>query len=119
MMDGQLPFTVFFDSTDPAIVVQMDNGNALSGGGDVMAVMRRYPGRARSVHLKPYSKERGSAPIIGEDDNDWAAFMQWCRESGGTEHYIVEYENDQAHPQMEGVDLCLKALREMEKSGRI
>jgi sugar phosphate isomerase/epimerase len=119
MIDGQMPFTVFFDNTDPAIVMQMDNGNAVYGGADLMAMMRRYPGRTRSVHLKPCSKCCGFAPIIGEDDIDWPEFMHWCRDKGGTEHYIVEYEYEKAHPQIEGVDLCLKALKEMEASGKI
>ena len=118
-IDGELPFTVFFDNTDPAIVMQMDNGNAMVGGGDVMTLMRRYPGRARSVHLKPYSKEKGYGPIIGEDDIDWKEYLHWCRDQGGTEHYIVEYEREDVHPQLEGVDLCIKALKEMEKAGKI
>ena len=118
-IDGELPFTVFFDNTDPAIVMQMDNGNALCGGGDVMAMMRRYPGRARSVHLKPYSKTGGYGPVIGQDDIDWKEFLHWCRDKGVAEHYIVEYEREEIHPQMVGVELCIKALKEMEASGKI
>ena len=112
-INGELPFTAFFDNTDPDVVVQMDNGNALCGNADVMAMMRRYPGRARTVHLKPYSKTGGFAPIIGEDDINWKEFLHWCRDSGGTEHYIVEYEEEKAHPQLVGVDLCLKGLAEI------
>ena len=118
-LDGEVPFTVFFDNTDPSIVMQVDNGHVMAGGADLMAVMRKYPGRARSVHLKPYSKSSGYAPIIGQDDIDWAEFLHWCRDNGGTEHYIVEYEHEAAHPQMEGVELCIKALKEMEAAGKI
>ena len=118
-IDGQLPYTVFFDNTDPSIVMQMDNGNALCGGADFMAIMSRYPGRAQSVHLKPYSKSSGYTPVIGQDDIDWKEFLHWCRDEGGTEHYIVEYECEEAHPQMEGVELCIKALKEMEGAGKI
>ena len=118
-IDGQLPFTVFFDNTDPAIVVQMDNGNAMHGGADVMAMMKRYPGRARSVHLKPYAKAGGYSPVIGQDDIDWGEFLHWCRDQGGTEHYIVEYEHEETHPQMVGVDLCIKGLKDLEAAGKI
>jgi sugar phosphate isomerase/epimerase len=118
-IDGEEPFTVFFDNTDPAIVMQLDNGNALSGGADLTAIMKRYPGRARSVHLKPYSKTDGFAPVIGKDDIDWTEFMHWCRDSGGTEHFIVEYEEEKVHPQIEGVDLCIKGLKELEAAGKI
>ena len=119
MIEGQIPFTVFFDNTDPSIVIQIDNGNALYGGADLMAVLQKYPGRARSVHLKPYSKENGFAPVIGKDDINWKDFLHWCRDKGGTEQFIVEYEDEKTHPQMEGVDLCIKALREMEATGKI
>ena len=116
---GEIPFNVFFDNTDPSIILQMDCGNAMHGGADVMALMKKYPGRSASVHLKPYSKTGGFSPVIGEDDIDWKEFLHWCRDNGGTEHYIVEYEDEKTHPQMVGVDLCIKALKEMEASGRI
>ncbi|MCL2093671.1 MAG: sugar phosphate isomerase/epimerase [Treponema sp.] len=119
MMEGQLPFQVFFDNTDPAIVVQIDNGNALHGNGDFMAMMRRYPGRAKSVHLKPYSASGGYGPVIGEDDIDWGDFLRFCRDQGGTEHYIVEYEDEKTHPQLVGVELCIKGLRSLEEAGKI
>ena len=119
MIDGQLPFTVYFDSTDPAVVVQIDNGNAMNGGGDVMGVMRKYPGRARSVHIKPFSKTTGLLTMIGEDDIDWAEFMHWCRDKGNTEHYIVEYGREQLYPLMKGIELCIKGLKELEASGKI
>ena len=118
MIDGQIPFTVFFDSTDPEIVMQLDNGNALSGGGDIMAMLRKYPGRARSVHLKPYSANGGFGPVIGQDDINWTEFMHFCRDNG-TEHYIVEYEDEKTHPQIEGVKLCINGLKDMESSGKI
>ena len=40
-----------------------------------MAILERYPGRAGTVHLKPYSKalgqddpHKGFQPVIGDDD---------------------------------------------------
>ena len=33
--------------------------------------------------------------------------------------YIVEYEDEKAHHQIEGVDFCIKALKELEKNGKI
>ena len=118
-IDGKLLFTEFFDNTDPDIVVQMDNGNAMSGNGDVMTLIKKYPGRFKSVHLKPYSAKDGYSSIIGEDDTDWKTLLHWYRDFGGTEHYIVEYEDEKTHPQIVGVELCLKALKKMESSGKI
>jgi len=121
------PFTVFFDHTDPSVIVQMDNGNALCGrGAGVLSLLRRYPNRYRTVHLKPYSFEKGAVEhaagfetMIGEDDIPWMDFMNLCKTVGGTEWFIVEYESEKMYPELEGVERSLKALKEMEASGLI
>lgn len=122
-IDGEIPYYVFFDATDERVVMQLDNGHAFRVGVDVATVIRRYPGRATTVHLKPYSltigaqdEMRGYDPIIGapEDELPWADFFDACEEVGATEWYIVEYESD-AHPALEAVDLCLQGLRAMGK----
>ena len=123
-MDGELPFHILFSNTDPSVVVQMDNGNALSGGADIMDAISRYPGRARTVHLKPYKlgcekPEDGFATMIGEDDVPWAEFMKWCSTQGATEWYIVEYESEAMYTQFEGIEKCLESLKEMESKGEI
>lgn len=118
-IDGKVPYFLFFDETVDDVVVQIDNGNAMSGDADVMAIMNRYPGRFNAVHLKPYSKADGFATMIGEDDIPWAEFMEFCRTRGNTEWYIVEYECETLYTPMDGVDRCIKALKAMEKDGVI
>ena len=93
--------------------MQIDLGNALHGGGDPVAFLKQYPGRARTVHLKAYAAANEKA-LIGEDDVDWAAVFEVCEADGVTEWYIVEYESD-AYPPLESVDRCLQALRAMGK----
>jgi sugar phosphate isomerase/epimerase len=103
--------------------MQYDNGNSLSGGADIdtAGIIRKYPGRAVTVHLKPYTPSlakddlhAGFRPLIGEDEIPWDEFFQACETVGGTEWYIVEYESD-AYPPLEAVDRCLQALRAMGK----
>ncbi|NLG37886.1 MAG: sugar phosphate isomerase/epimerase [Clostridiales bacterium] len=118
-IDGVVPYYYFFDRTDPSVTVQIDNGNAMSGGADVMEIMNRYPGRFDLVHLKPYSRRDGFATMIGEDDVPWAEFMAFCRTRGNTAWYIVEYECETLYTPLDGVDRCLKALRRMESDGVI
>ena len=120
-MEGQLPWDTFFGNTDKAVVMQLDTGNALFGGGDVVSVLERYPGRAVTVHLKPYSKEagrddphQGFRPLIGDDDIPWQDVFRLCETVGGTEWYIVEYESDAFTP-LEAVDRCLQGLKAMGK----
>jgi len=103
--------------------MQFDTGNALTGNPDVdvVEVVRRYPGRSRSIHLKPFARslaaqdlKAATRPVIGEDEVPWQDFFAACEGVGGVEWYIVEYESD-AHPPLESVQRCLQTLRAMGK----
>ncbi|MDR1439756.1 MAG: sugar phosphate isomerase/epimerase [Clostridiales bacterium] len=121
------PFTALFDNTDPSVVVQMDNGHVVNGRGfGLLSLLRRYPGRYKTVHLKPYSLDKGAVDaengyntMIGEDDVPWLDFMRICSASGGTQWFIVEYESAAMYPELDGVDQCIKALKKMESKGEI
>lgn len=116
-LDGEVPWDTFFGNTKREVIMQLDTGNALSGGADPVVVLRRYPGRAVTVHLKSYSKELGKTdprlglrPLIGDDDIPWHEVFQACETIGGTKWYIVEYESD-AYPPLEAVEKFLKRLK--------
>ena len=112
-LDGELPWDTFFGNTVPEVVMQIDLGNALHGGGDPVAILKRYPGRARTVHLKAYAATNDKA-LIGEDDVDWAEVFRVCEVDPVTEWYIVEQESYPYSP-LESVDRCLQALKAMGK----
>lgn len=125
-MDGELPWYTLFDATQRNVVMQYDTGNSLPGNLDldVVGVIKRYPGRAVTVHIKPFSRtlarsekpEAGFRPLFGEADDDipWSEFFGACEKVGGTQWYIVEYESDK-YPPLEAVDRSLQALRAMGK----
>jgi len=120
-LDGEQPWDTLFGHTNAGVIMQLDTGNAASGGGDCVAILERYPGRAGTVHLKPYHAEKGAEdrragfqPVIGDDTLPWDDIFRLCETTGGTEWYIVEYESD-AYPPLEAVDRCLKALKAMGK----
>ena len=101
--------------------MQLDMGNALNGGADLVEILEKYPGRSGTVHLKPYTMSddkadghAGFCPIIGEDSVPWDDIFRVCETTGGTKWYIVEYESD-AFPPLEAVERCLKALKAMGK----
>lgn len=124
---SECPLTALFDHTDPSIIVQMDNGHVINGRGiGIISLLRRYPNRYVTVHLKPYSLEKGAISsndgyncMIGDDDVPWMEFMSICRTTGGTEWYIVEYESASMYPELVGVKKCLEALTAMEADGLI
>jgi sugar phosphate isomerase/epimerase len=120
-LGGEQPWDTLFGNTGQGVIMQLDTGNAIYGGGDVIAILERYPGRAGTVHLKPYSTVAGKddprlgfGPVIGDDDTPWDQVFELCETTGGTEWYIVEYESD-AYPPLEAVELCLKNLKAMGK----
>jgi sugar phosphate isomerase/epimerase len=111
-IDGELPFDAFFGAASPEVIMQVDLGNAMHGGGDPIACLRKYPGRATTIHLKEYSKD-GKA-LIGDGEVDWQTVFTLCETTGGTEWYIVEHET-YAYPPMECIRRCLENLRKMGK----
>jgi sugar phosphate isomerase/epimerase len=120
-LGGELPWDTFIGNTGKGVIMQLDTGNAIYGGGDVISILERYPGRAGTVHLKPYSTvagrddpHQGFRPVIGDDDTPWEQVFALCETAGGTEWYIVEYESD-AYPPLEAVRLCLENLKAMGK----
>ena len=110
-LDGEVPWDVFFGGTRQEVVMQLDTGNAMHGGGVPVPYVERYPGRALTVHLKEYSAGYDKA-LIGEGDVPWADLFRLCDTIGNTEWYIIEQES-YALPPMECVDACLKNTKKL------
>lgn len=111
-INGEIPWYIFFDSTKPEVVMQLDTGNAMHGGvspDEILNIIRRYPGRAKTVHLKEYSSKNEKA-LLGEGEMRWKEFINLCEEVGGTEWYIIEQET-YAYPPLECVRRCINNLK--------
>ena len=109
-IDGITAWERFFDGTTKDVIHQMDIGNYQEGGGDPYAMIEKFKGRTRTVHLKEAGRDR---PIIGSGDVDWARSFELCETNGGVEWYVVE---DEAGPDnLERIEKCINALREMGK----
>jgi sugar phosphate isomerase/epimerase len=111
-IDGEFAWDIFFANTHPDVVMQLDIGNCIGGGGDPIATLKKFPGRSATVHLK----EHGGPPeaVVGEGDVDWKEVFRICETSGGTQWYIVEHERRAGDP-LKNVARCLKNLRKMGK----
>jgi len=100
---------IFFDNTNPDVIMQNDMGNCMSGGGDPVAILKKYPGRSASVHLKEYGGPE--AAVIGQGVIPWPEVFQVCETTGGTAWYVVEHEvGDDPMGNIKG---CLEGLRKM------
>jgi sugar phosphate isomerase/epimerase len=107
--DGKSAWEIFFDNTNADVVHQLDVGNTLAGGGDPVALIKKYAGRTKTTHLK----EHGGAPDapIGEGKVDWKTLLATYETYGGTEWYIVEHETS-SHP-LTTIRECLENLHKM------
>ncbi|MHC1765589.1 MAG: sugar phosphate isomerase/epimerase family protein [Verrucomicrobiia bacterium] len=110
--DGTSAWDLFFGTTKPEVVMQLDTANCRDGGADPVAVLKKYPGRARTIHLKP----SGSGPeaAIGEDKVSWKEVFAFCEGDGKTEWYIVEHETSK--DPVDAVKRNSEALKRMGKA---
>jgi sugar phosphate isomerase/epimerase len=110
-IEGVSAWDLFFGNTKPAVIMQLDTANCLSGGADPLTVLKKYPGRERSIHLKAYGG--GPDAVIGEDKVDWQAVFAFCESKGKTQWYVVEHES--AKDPLDAVKRCYEALRKFGK----
>jgi sugar phosphate isomerase/epimerase len=110
-LDGTTSWEIFFDNTGPDVIMQLDTGNCMAGGGDPVAMLRKYPGRSASTHLKEHGGPE--AAVIGQGVVPWAEVFEACETTGGTEWYVVEHEvGDDPMGNIKG---CLEGLRKMSR----
>ncbi|MCX7871809.1 MAG: sugar phosphate isomerase/epimerase [Verrucomicrobiae bacterium] len=112
-LEGEMPWDTFFSRVSKNVVMQFDTGNAMHGGGEAVSFLKKYPGRAITVHIKPFAKDNPKA-LIGEDELPWKEIFRLCETTGKTEWYIVEYESD-AFPPLVNIQKCLETLKKWGK----
>jgi sugar phosphate isomerase/epimerase len=110
-IEGVSAWDLFFGNTKPEVVMQLDTSNCCEGGADPVAVLKKYPGRARSIHLKAHGG--GSEAAIGEDKVDWKEVFAFCEIKGKTQWYIVEHETGK--DPLDAVKRNFEALKKLGK----
>lgn len=103
---------IFFASAGPDVTMQLDIGNCIGGGGDPYKMLRDFPGRSATIHLKEHGGKPGA--VVGEGEVKWAEVFQLCESTGGTRWYIVEQEAYAGAP-LESVKKCIEYLKKMGK----
>jgi len=110
-IEGVSAWDLFFGNTKPEVIMQLDTSNCREGGADPVAVLKKYPGRARSIHIKSHGA--GPEAVIGEGDIDWPAVFAFCEGEGRTEWYVVEHETSKKP--LDAVRRNFEALRKFGK----
>ena len=91
--DGVAPIDLLMKETDPALVnYELDCYWAVSGGADPVALLARYPGRFKMLHIKdgrpPYDDP--SQTDVGQGAIDFKPILAKAR---GIEHYFTESDS--------------------------
>jgi len=110
-IDGETPWDLLFGNTSKEICMQLDTGNCMQGGGDPVAILKKYPGRSLSIHLKEFSATNKKV-LIGEGDVKWKDIFAVCESTGGTQWYIIEEESGN-YPPLESAEQSLKNLKKI------
>jgi sugar phosphate isomerase/epimerase len=111
-IDGETCWDILFSNAGPDVIMQLDVGNCLDGGGDPYAILKKFPGRALTIHIKEHGGKPG-APL-GEGTVRWKEIFKLCETVGGTQWYVVEQESYAGAP-LDSVAQCLKNMQKMGK----
>lgn len=111
-VDGVRPIEILAKNTKPSIMLQLDVGTCLDGGGDPIAWINANPGRIHSLHLKDWSSDpaKGYQVLFGEGNADWKGIFAAAESVGGVEYYLLEQEGSR-FGELETAKRCLQAYR--------
>ncbi len=111
-LEGELLYDIMLNNTDPTLVAQqLDIGNMINGGGIPAEVMKKFPGRFVSMHVKDEvpaksGHEHFESTVLGKGSGqiDVQALVKLGDKEGGTKHFIIEQE---AYQGLQPLD-CMK-----------
>jgi sugar phosphate isomerase/epimerase len=94
--------------------MQLDIHHVIYGGGDPMACLRRYPGRAVTLHMSDYLPG-DQVVLLGDGQAPWKEIFELVDSQGHTAWYIVEQERYPVSP-LASIAACLDGMRRMGKA---
>lgn len=102
-------YDIILKNTDPALVMQqLDIGNLYNGGAKALDIVKQYPGRFESMHVKDEilakeGNEKYESTILGAGIVGTKEVIDLGRKNG-TLHFIIEQESYQGKTPIE----CMK-----------
>jgi sugar phosphate isomerase/epimerase len=114
-------YDLILSNTDPSgVMQQLDTGNLYNGGAKAIDIVKKYPGRFESMHVKDEilgaagSHEKYESTILGKGIVNVKEVIDIGRTSGGTVHFIIEQE---AYQGKTPIDCAKEDLEVMKKWG--
>jgi sugar phosphate isomerase/epimerase len=118
MGNGTL-YEAILENTDPELVIQqLDTGNMHGTGTEAFAVIKKYPGRFLSLHIKDEIAAAGKgemghsyeSTLLGKGVVPVKDILAFCT-ANGTRHIIIEQESYQQVQPLETCRLNLQTLQ--------
>jgi len=106
-VNGRFAWEILFQQAKPEVNMQLDVGNCLSGGGDPIAVLKEFPGRTRTIHLKEFKEKTFDSAFYSE-------VFRLCETAAVTRWYIVEMGSADGN----GFDVPKQALAGLRRLGK-
>lgn len=109
-LNGKKIYDIILEKTDPELVVQqIDIGNMYGAGGRALEIIKKYPGRFESMHVKDEIKatDKGEmndnyeSTILGKGILPVKEIVALAKKSGGTKEFIIEQESYQGKTPLE------------------
>lgn len=106
-INGRFAWEILFSRTQPEVNMQMDVGNCLAGHGDPIAMLKEFPGRTRTIHIKEHQEKTFESDFYKE-------VFRLCETTAATKWYIVEMGG----PDGNGFDVPRQALAKLHRLGK-
>jgi sugar phosphate isomerase/epimerase len=119
-LNDQTVYDIILKNTDPDLVIQqLDIGNLYNGGAKAIDVVKQYPGRFQSMHVKDEIKaksgnEHYESTVLGKGIVNVKEVIDLGKKTGGTIHFIIEQEAYQGKSPLE---TCKENLEIMKAWG--
>lgn len=119
-LNGKKIYDIILDHTDPSLVLQqMDIGNMYGAGGRALDILKKYPGRFKSMHVKDEIKATGKgemndqyeSTVLGKGVLPVKEIVDLFRKKGGTTEFIIEQESYQDLTPLESVKQDLAVMK--------
>ncbi|MBD0280455.1 MAG: sugar phosphate isomerase/epimerase [Flavisolibacter sp.] len=119
LINGKKMYDVILKNTDPKLVIhQIDIGNMYGVGGRAGEIIKQYPGRFQSMHVKNEIKsakgemEGGyESSILDKGVINVKEIIDLGKKTGGTKHFIIEQESYQGKTPLACVEEDLKIMK--------
>jgi sugar phosphate isomerase/epimerase len=117
VLNNEKVFDIIMRKIDPDLVaLQLDIGNLYNGGAIAADVMKKYPNRFETIHVKDEikateGKEKYMSCILGKGIVNSKEVIDMATKSGSVRSYIIEQESYQGMSAMDSVKEDLAIMR--------